>query len=289
MDGILVQRADKVAFMGVPTSISESISATVSGGGITKAIVDADTFKGKVSNKLGDYVFNYNGTDWSLKSATVVLTEYGITTQGTAKNGDSITVNYVGATQKIIYHRMQGFTDMSKSLNPKEYSRQYVTQGTAKNGDSITVNYVGATQKIIYHRMQGFTDMSKSLNPKEYSRQYVDEAFEQTDVVGFSPSIAYSFDQYKGNAVHDDLVQLSDNEAVGTSAVRTIVIVDFTKPTDKDGEYKATSRDFSVIPDSEGGSMDAYTYSGNFKVKGNKVDGTATTNDDWLTLEFVKA
>ncbi len=242
MDGILVQRADKVAFMGVPTSISESISATVSGGGITKAIVDADTFKGKVSNKLGDYVFNYNGTDWSLKSATVVLTEYGIT-----------------------------------------------TQGTAKNGDSITVNYVGATQKIIYHRMQGFTDMSKSLNPKEYSRQYVDEAFEQTDVVGFSPSIAYSFDQYKGNAVHDDLVQLSDNEAVGTSAVRTIVIVDFTKPTDKDGEYKATSRDFSVIPDSEGGSMDAYTYSGNFKVKGNKVDGTATTNDDWLTLEFVKA
>ena len=137
--------------------------------------------------------------------------------------------------------------------------------------------------------MQGFTDMSKSLNPKEYSRQYVDEEFEQTDVVGFSPSIAYGFDQYLGNAVHDELVKLTDNEAIGTAAVRTIVVVDFTKPTDNPDEYQATARDFSVIPDSEGGSMDAYTYSGNFKVKGSKIDGTATSTDDWLTLEFVEA
>ena len=146
----------------------------------------------------------------------------------------------------------------------------------------------GGTTTIVYHRMQGFTDMSKSLNPKEYSRQYVDEAFEQTDVVGFSPSIAYGFDQYKGNAVHDDLVKLSDNEAVGTAAVRSIVIVDFTKETAETGAFEAKKREFSVIPDSEGGSTDAYTYSGNFKVKGNQIEGVATSSDDWMTLTFTE-
>ena len=76
---------------------------------------------------------------------------------------------------------------------------------------------------------------------------------------------------------------------IGTAAVRTIVVVDFTKPTSNTDEYQATARDFSVIPDSEGGSMDAYTYSGNFKVKGSKIEGTATSTDDWLTLTFVEA
>ena len=160
--------------------------------------------------------------------------------------------------------------------------------GSEALGDKITVAYVKGGETV-YHRMQGFTDMSKSLNPKEYSRQYVDEEFEQTDVVGFSPSIAYGFDQYLGNAVHDELVKLTDNEAIGTAAVRTIVVVDFTKPTSNHDEYQATARDFSVIPDSEGGSMDAYTYSGNFKVKGNKIEGTATSTDEWLTLTFVEA
>ena len=162
------------------------------------------------------------------------------------------------------------------------------TTGTVAAGDKITVEYTKGGETV-YHRMQGFTDMSKSLNPKEYSRQYVDEEFEQTDVVGFSPSIAYGFDQYLGNAVHDELVRLTDNEAIGSDAVRTIVVVDFTKPTANPDEYQATAREFSVIPDSEGGSMDAYTYSGTFKVKGDKIEGTATSTDNWQTLEFVQA
>jgi hypothetical protein len=45
-------------------------------------------------------------------------------------------------------------------------------------------------------------------------------------------------------------------------------------------------RDYAVIPDSEGGSMDAYTYTGNFRSKGEKVTGTATTDDDWQTITF---
>ncbi len=145
---------------------------------------------------------------------------------------------------------------------------------------------VGETGEVTYHRMQGFTDMSKSQNPKEYSRQYVDEEFEQADVVGYSPSIAYSFDQYVGDPVHDEIVKLSDNEAVGSNAVRTIVIVDMTKAGTKAGTFVAAKRDFSVIADSEGNSFDAYTYSGNFKVKGSKIEGVASTTDEWQTLTF---
>lgn len=180
-------------------------------------------------------------------------------------------------------------TDWNQGGSPVTLATYGITTtGTETTGDKITVVYTKGGE-IAYHRMQGFSDMSRSLNPKEYSRQYVDEEFEQTDVVGFSPSISYSFDQYLGNAVHDELVRLTDNEAIGSDAVKTIVIVDFTKPTTNPGEYQAVAREFSVIPDSEGGSMDAYTYSGTFKVKGNKIEGTATTTDDWLTLDFVQA
>lgn len=80
-----------------------------------------------------------------------------------------------------------------------------------------------------YERMTGFTSMSKSSNPKEYSRQYVDEDGEVTDVTGYSPSIDYAFDQYENNAVHDDIVAITEDELMGSDAVREIVIVDFTK------------------------------------------------------------
>ena len=237
MDGTVVQRSDKVAFMGCLATATAT--AAVLGTGVTSATVDVEKFKTKVTTS-GDSEFTYDTDTWKLSSQAVTLADYGIVTTGSPADNDKITVSFTAETK-------------------------------------------------IFHRMQGFTEMSKSLNPKEYSRQYVDEEFEQTDVVGFSPSIAYGFDQYKGNPVHDELVKLSDNEAVGTDAVRSIVIVDFTKPTDTDGTYKATLRDFSVIPDSEGGSMDAYTYSGNFKVKSGKIEGTATSSDDWLTLTFTQA
>lgn len=135
-----------------------------------------------------------------------------------------------------------------------------------------------------YHRMKGFTDMSISKNPKEYSRQYIDEDFEQADVTGYSPSISYGFDFYKGNAVHTDIAKIGDDELTGEAAVRPIIIVDIGTTT----TGAAVKRDFAVIPDSEGDGTDAYTYSGNLKVKGEKVLGTATTADDWMTVTFTE-
>ena len=138
-----------------------------------------------------------------------------------------------------------------------------------------------------YHRMQGFTSLTTTKNPKEYTRQYVDEEFEQTDVVGYSPSIAYTFDRYDGNAVHEDIARITNGELTGNDALVEILVVD-TTDTQSGGGCTAVKRTYAVIPDSEGDSMDAYTYSGNFRVKGDRVTGTATVSSDGLTATFTE-
>lgn len=144
----------------------------------------------------------------------------------------------------------------------------------------------GGSGDPVFHRMQGFTDLATSKNAKEYNRQYVDESFEQTDITGYSPSKSYGFDQYKGNTVHDDIVKITDGELIGNDAIRQIVIVDFSHPGTNANTYAAIKRPFAVIPDSEGGSLDAYTYSGNFKVKGSKEEGFAVVDDTTSTCTF---
>lgn len=117
-------------------------------------------------------------------------------------------------------------------------------------------------------RMQYFTSMAKNANPKEYSRSYVDVDGEVSDVTGYAPSIGYSFDRYKGNKVHDEIIKITDGELTGTDAVREILIVDMTTKEDSGGQYDALLRPYAVIPDAEGDNNDAYTYSGNFKSNG---------------------
>lgn len=129
--------------------------------------------------------------------------------------------------------------------------------------------------KVTFTRMKYFTELSLSKNPKEYARQYIDEDTERTDVTGYSPSMSYSFDDYRGDAVLEDIVDITNSEKLGLDAQREIVQVDFSRPADGGGYY-AVKRTFSVIADSEGDSTDAYTYSGTFKTVGTKVVGVAT-------------
>lgn len=135
----------------------------------------------------------------------------------------------------------------------------------------------------VFYRMEGFTTLSTSKNPKEYTRQYVDQLFETTDVVGISAAIEFGFDQFRNDKVHEFVVDIIDNEKIGTDATITILVVDFTSPGTTEGEFKAQKRDYSIIPNTEGGSLDAYTYEGSFKVKSNKEDVIVTSTDDWQT------
>lgn len=141
-----------------------------------------------------------------------------------------------------------------------------------------------------FNRMCGFTTLSQSKNPSEYSRRYVDEDFEETDVTGYTPSYAFGFDQYKGDPVHEEIVEILDNEKLGTKAVRNIVIIDFSKPaSEPDSGYEAVKRSYSIIGDTEGDSTDAYTYSGNLRVKGERIKGTATVDEDEQVATFTPA
>ena len=131
-----------------------------------------------------------------------------------------------------------------------------------------------------FTRMQHFTSMAKSMNPKEYTRAEVDVDGDITDVTGYSPSIAYAFDRYIGNKVHDEFVKISDGEVTGTDAVRQVVLVDMDSDTSSSGKYDAQLRSYSVVPDSEGDSTDAYTYSGNLKSNGPSKKVQVTLNED---------
>ena len=141
-----------------------------------------------------------------------------------------------------------------------------------------------------FNRMRGFTTLSGSKNSIEYSRQYVDEEFETTNVVGFSPSLDFAFDQYTDDEAHAEMVEILDGEFTGTEARRNIVTVDFSQPIEGETDsYKATKREYAIIGDSEGDSTDAYTYSGTFRSTGKRITGTATVSNDGTTATFTAA
>lgn len=133
------------------------------------------------------------------------------------------------------------------------------------------------TEKFL--RMPKFTALNQSKNPIEHNRQYVDEPFQETDVIGHSPSISYAFDLHRNCEVQQDIVNITDNELIGDDAVRNIVTVDVDEGT-------AIKRPYAVIPTTEGDNINVYTYSGDFKCKGEKIHGTATSTDNWQTITF---
>lgn len=148
---------------------------------------------------------------------------------------------------------------------------------------------IGSGSTEAFTRMRGFSTLSKSKNPQEYTRHYVDEEFEETDVTGYSPSIAFTFDQYKGDAVSDEMVAILDGEFTGTKAVRNIVTVDMSSTTGTEGTYKAVERAYAIVGDGEADGTDAYVYTGNLRSKGSRIEGTATISADGLTATFTKA
>lgn len=131
----------------------------------------------------------------------------------------------------------------------------------------------------IFKRMRKFTQFSRSANAVEYNRKYVDEACSITDIIGYSPSIAYSFDKHTGIDVLDDIINITNGEYVGEDAVRTIIIVDIQTG-------KATMRDYTIVPATDGDNTAAYTYNGTFKCHGDLIKGEAKSEDGWETISF---
>lgn len=147
------------------------------------------------------------------------------------------------------------------------------------------VNFMGlTTEATSFLRMTGFTDNGKSLNSETYERRYVDEKSSRKDVTGYSTEIAYGFDRYKDNDVHDLIAEVHDLEKTGV--VVPIVTVNFNEAGTGDNVYKARKRNYSVIPDGDGDGTDAYQYSGTLGANGDITEGTATVSADGKTCTF---
>ena len=153
-----------------------------------------------------------------------------------------------------------------------------------KRNGKVAYMDISTTSVANFQRMRKFTEISKSKNATEYSRTYVDEDGEVTDVTGYSEEISYAFDLYKGNLVHQKLVDITDNEKTGNDALVKILTVDFSKPSGSG--YEARLRTYSVVPDAEGDSTDAYTYSGAFRKNSGFTIGVATITEDGMTAIF---
>lgn len=141
-----------------------------------------------------------------------------------------------------------------------------------------------------YERMTGFTQLTNSKNSQEYSRHYVDKDSSDTDVTGYDPSIAYSFDRHTNTPVHNRIAEIHDNEFTGSDALVDIVVVDlFDSAKSETGEvYMARKRTYAVIPDADGDGTDALIYTGNFKSKSDIIIGTATLDEKQQITTFVE-
>lgn len=155
-----------------------------------------------------------------------------------------------------------------------------------KRSDKIAFMNTGTEEAPVYTRMTKFTEISTSKNPTEYSRTYVDEEGETTDVTGYSEEKSYAFDQYTENPVHAKIAEITDDELTGNDAIIEILVVDKSKPNANSNGFEARKRKYSVVPDSDGDSTDAYTYSGSLRANGTfeKIEATISADGKIATI-----
>ena len=96
------EREFKLVFTDTVVGVASTVSATVSGTGVTAATVDKSQWEA-VFTTTGDYVFTYTGTDWMYNSGIVTPSNYGITLTGDPVTGDTVTVTYTAGTNAFVY------------------------------------------------------------------------------------------------------------------------------------------------------------------------------------------
>ena len=146
----------------------------------------------------------------------------------------------------------------------------------------------GTAEAPAFTRMTKFTSMTNNKNPKEYARQYVDCVSEDTDVVGYSPTIEYSFDRHTNTPVHERIAKIHDGELTGSDSLVEILVVDLFTAAEG-GKCEARKRTYAVIPSADGDGTDALVYSGSFKSKSEVVLGTAVLDGTEQTATFTVA
>lgn len=121
---------------------------------------------------------------------------------------------------------------------------------------------------------EGFTDFTESKNAQEYTRQYIDDQTETTDVVGYSPTIAYSADCYDDDPVCQKVIDIADGELVGDAAQVEIITANEYETNGSATTCTAYKRTYTVVPDQKGSGVQQLVYTGNLRAVGDQVTGT---------------
>lgn len=119
---------------------------------------------------------------------------------------------------------------------------------------------------------EGFTSFPESKGAKEYTRKYICDSTERSDVIGYAPSRAYSCDAIDDNPVCAEIMKITDNEAVGEAAQRSVIAVNTWE--EADGACVAYKRTYAIVPDTKGDGTDTLIYSGTMKAVSNLIKGT---------------
>lgn len=141
----------------------------------------------------------------------------------------------------------------------------------------------------VFHRMEGFTDFGESKNPEEHESAFVDETTKRTNVISYSSSYGYTFEERTGIPAQEEILKIENDEVVGKEAVRRVIVVNMNTATGSgNGKLKAMARIryYTIIPDSSAANQGLMTHSGNFKSNGEKEDiyVASTVGDDWQTV-----
>lgn len=164
---------------------------------------------------------------------------------------------------------------MSNELVLRCQMESYMECGS---GDTKAYNLIG----------EGFTAFPVALNPKEYTRKYVNYKTEKSDVIGYAPSISYSCDCISGDPVVQEIVDITDAEALGTATHRNVVTVNAWEENES-GECPAYMRTYAIIPAGKGDGTDALVYTGTMKAVSDQVKGTFNRTSKKFTPETAAA
>jgi len=99
---IAQEREFKLVFTDTVVGVASTVSAEVSGTGVTEATVNKAQWE-TIYITTGTYVFSYTGTDWMHNEGIVDPANFGITIEGTPVAGDTVTVTYTAGTNAFVY------------------------------------------------------------------------------------------------------------------------------------------------------------------------------------------
>ena len=144
--------------------------------GITKAELDTDGMSDFASsaNGSGEYVFMYDGENWTLNGVTQTIDSWGIKVTGTPASGDIIVVDYTAAAGGWEALGKDN-DDLSKELNPDtESSKNVLGETTFRHSGyepsiSLDPYYIDPSRKM-YDRIRA---------------NAIEEKYGETDLKGF--------------------------------------------------------------------------------------------------------